>query len=250
MQERLRERADEDESPAAQKKNLAERVAASVRRQKVGSGTCSQLEALTPAEFSRALRELEAPQLPAEERATRMKQLAVHVPTQANALRARFARLLPKLSRADRLDVNLLGDLREQRSYLLEHATSSPDDFAPDGSSSGEEEMEKTLRVHQARWIVSIWDEPDAATRAALVVAFDLHRRLSRGLDEFHRWRLQELFRAALSDQPAAEHDFVAARLHELSTLFVSRDLPASFEADWQAALSLLSGPGAGVGNR
>lgn len=249
-QKKYRARVGADESPDAEEKSLAERVAAAVRRQKVGSGTCFRLEPLAPAEFLRALRELEAPQVPAEERAKRMKQLAVHVPTQADPLRARFTRLLPKLDRVDRLDVILLGDLREQRSYLLEHATSSPDDFAPDGEDGNENEITKSLRLHQARWIVSIWDESDAATRAALVVAFDLHRRLSGGHSEIHRWRLQELFRAALSDQPAAERDLVAARLHELSTLIISRHMPASFEADWQAAMSLLSGPAADLGNR
>lgn len=228
-----------DAPPAA---DSLEPLTAALRKVKVGQGTKLVLDPASPEVFGKFLRSLETGANEEEARFVRLATLAPHVEAQPPALQIRFGRQLEKLDRFDRIHLILLADLRGQRSYLLEHATSSPEDFAPN-SPSKEEEQPPNLRLHEARHILTVWDEPDALTRAGLVLAMDLTRKFvgTRKAPRAWQWRLQQLFVAAVAELSAEDRQRVDALVSEFVRLIVRDQRPEAFEEDWRAILAEVS---------
>ncbi len=65
-------------------------------------------------------------------------------------------------------------DLREMRSQIAGMATSKPEDYGEDETFMSSKPKVHRHRIHLARQITSLWDEPDAATRIQMLVALGL----------------------------------------------------------------------------
>lgn len=156
------------------KASIVEVVGNSLQRGLPSSGP--QLVPLSARQFDQALAEAESTHPDRSyDREGLALSLAPHVPEQNESRRRRYLRLLERLPEAKRIECAWVADLRSQRAAFARLATSSPEDFA---GKRGEvdESMPPGFRLHAARRIVSLWDEPDASTRALLLVAFALHR--------------------------------------------------------------------------
>lgn len=109
-------------------------------------------------------------------------------------------------------------DLRELRPQLMTLANAGPDDQeGPRVELSGGAATPQCARYHLARQILSLWDEPDAATRARLLCAFALQRGIEPSGDAPQVQHLRREF-AACGAQRGAARDVLGAWTGEVPT--------------------------------
>lgn len=149
-------------------------------------------------------------------------------------LRQRLAdRLVQPEQRGHALWLAWISGLRPLAELIRPQATSSPADFEAGENISAPKQRH---RLHLARQVLSLWEEPDAATRARLLLAFCGEVNQRAHMVPAAKWRLERDLRKAIAEVSPPERAALATeairflRYHGLARSEPGKKLLAAME--------------------